>query len=863
MYKKIEEIEISCFRGIISSELKLNGKSLLIQGDNGTGKSSFVDAIEYFFTGEVDHLMGTRGLSITRHAPHVKCSKRNSRIGIKLINEEMVEREFGKSINKPKELENYFISMEEQKFILHRLEILEFILSQPAERFRAIGNLVGIGDLDDIELQMKHVKNYYANKRSSIKEDLEEIWEELSSNLDIKIKDEREILAALNKKLNSISYPSLSSIENIENYINKNFLKSPVYEEVGKINIKINQIINNKHKISDLSSIVKIINKLKDLSAKLSKREIQKTEILHKIIKHGYEYISIQNPRICPLCEQNINSNTLKRKLKKRLKVYDRFSKEFTTYKKNIDRLEDLILSKIDFIKSLMIEIEEFEDLKKFLIHFKNLNEMLISLKKIKIDHPKDFGLFIKEFNREKEKYIKVCDELFTKFKNSFYSPNKKKEKEEFFEIFNLISSISRLVKNLKKKQKELLKYKRYASIAKKIYSIFSKVKKNKIQEIYDNLGNDICNFYDFIHQDDPHENIKLIIDPRKRASTNLCIDSFGKKKVDPRALTSEGHLDTLGLCIFLAFIKHFNKNCSLVILDDVVTSVDANHRERIAEMIMNEFQDFQLIITTHDFIWFKQLRMSQIINNCQHNFINEKIINWSVDTGPKLIKFKPSWEKIQDRLDEGDKLGAGALSRSYLEWILKKLCEIFEVSVKYKRDSRYTVSQLYDPAVKKIKKILNKREDNPPFKCNILMRINKLKRRRFMINLLAHDNSEIDELSLKEVEDFCFSVHEFYKVFTCPNCSNILKYEKSLKKIQCINSNCSNPFVYNITNPFNLKINGNVIQDLLGINPSPLVGRILDYLQALVERGELENDQQILENYILEHKSKLMSLEE
>ena len=71
MPTKIKAINIRAFRGIPDLELELDGKSLLLGGENGAGKSSIVEAIEFFFTGKISHLEGIRGLSLQRHGPHV------------------------------------------------------------------------------------------------------------------------------------------------------------------------------------------------------------------------------------------------------------------------------------------------------------------------------------------------------------------------------------------------------------------------------------------------------------------------------------------------------------------------------------------------------------------------------------------------------------------------------------------------------------------------------------------------------------------------------------------------------------------------------------------------------------------------
>jgi len=72
MQLRINKIHIHAFRGIPDYELGLEGKNLLIKGDNGTGKSSFIDAFEFFFTGTLRALEGTQGLSLKRHAVNVK-----------------------------------------------------------------------------------------------------------------------------------------------------------------------------------------------------------------------------------------------------------------------------------------------------------------------------------------------------------------------------------------------------------------------------------------------------------------------------------------------------------------------------------------------------------------------------------------------------------------------------------------------------------------------------------------------------------------------------------------------------------------------------------------------------------------------
>jgi len=56
---KINTLTIKGIRGIKDLlNMELNNRSILIYGDNGSGKSSITDAIEWFFYDLVEHLSG-------------------------------------------------------------------------------------------------------------------------------------------------------------------------------------------------------------------------------------------------------------------------------------------------------------------------------------------------------------------------------------------------------------------------------------------------------------------------------------------------------------------------------------------------------------------------------------------------------------------------------------------------------------------------------------------------------------------------------------------------------------------------------------------------------------------------------------
>ena len=168
MSTQIKKLTIKAFRGIPYLELDLEGKSLLLRGDTGTGKSSIVDAIEFFFSGKISHLEGVQGLSLQRHGPHVSFCVDDVSIGITLDPGNItLTRTFAAGPAYPPQFAQYFEVAQTGSFILRRAQILEFIVSQPAQRFRAIGSIIGIEELDSYELELMRLRDSLEAKVTS------------------------------------------------------------------------------------------------------------------------------------------------------------------------------------------------------------------------------------------------------------------------------------------------------------------------------------------------------------------------------------------------------------------------------------------------------------------------------------------------------------------------------------------------------------------------------------------------------------------------------------------------------------------------------------------------------------------------
>ncbi len=240
---KIKKINIVAFRGIPDLELELEGKSLLLRGENGSGKSSIVEAIEFFFTGKVAHLEGVQGLSLRRHGPHVNFKPEDANIGITFNSGNIfLSRTFTSAPSPPSPLEDYFQITQKGTFILRRSQILEFIMSQPAERFRAIGSIIGIELLDNVELNMMRVRDELAGKVTSKRNEVDGLIKELSDIVGKDITTIDDVVSALNEILRSAGLPLIKSLEDVDKHAEEMLTSVKKIEILYKIKV-LNEIL--------------------------------------------------------------------------------------------------------------------------------------------------------------------------------------------------------------------------------------------------------------------------------------------------------------------------------------------------------------------------------------------------------------------------------------------------------------------------------------------------------------------------------------------------------------------------------------------------------------------------------------------
>ncbi len=788
----VKTISIKGFRGIPELDLELEGKSLVLKGENGTGKSSIVDSIEFFFTGGVSHLEGVKGLSLMRHAPHTNFSSRDVEIAISFDPGNVrLTRTFLKAPSVPNQFKDYFDECKTGTMILHRSQILEFINSQPAERFRAIGSIIGLEALDTVELEIMRARDDLAGKARSNLQAKERILTELSEILGGDIEKIKDVLPALNRILKKAKLPPIASMDETGVHAEKMLKRVRKRGNAEQIT-RLGEVIGNVKADFISKDFLGKLTTLDSMVRKLLQDGAKSKVTLVSLLQAGRHIIEQEQPDTCPICEQRIERETLLARLLERIKLANALSQTAAEIRqaavpildalKAVEYRMQSIASGIEHLKGLSTELETLHEAMAFVA---SLSEEISSAR----DLEKEFS--ISSVPAQRVRMDMLRSSIARKCKRILSRIDLTAEEKRALGLVRVIEQVHTKTIDLLQIESEWARTTRYHGLAERIYSAFSAVKKSKIQRIYRSIQGDVQSYYLMLHPNEPHKDVELDIAMGRRASTVLRMESFGRKGQDPRALASEGHLDSMGLCIFLAFVKSFNKDCPFVVLDDVVTTIDARHRESICKLLLEKFDSRQLIITTHDGVWYEQLLSAQRAYGVDGRFKNMIVSGWNLEAGPRISGYKPRWERIKGDLSSGDKAAAGNEGRRYLEWLLERVCDATEAPVPYNRSGRYEIRDLLGPAKVRLKSLIA----NAGFRDRVLDSFKHLELNIIMGNLLSHDNVLAEQVAMGEVEGFCEAVRSIHASVSCPHCEQLLGYYRDLRIMRCSNPRCSMPF--------------------------------------------------------------------
>lgn len=205
---------------------------------------------------------------------------------------------------------------------------------------------------------------------------------------------------------------------------------------------------------------------------------------------------------------------------------------------------------------------------------------------------------------------------------------------------------------------------------------------KRRSQTVIDDISEDIRAMWGILHPGEAIEDIRLYLPKLADKAIDISLKFYGVEQASPRLTLSEGFRNSLGLCIFLAMAKREAGSDRPLFLDDVVVSLDRNHRGMIAELLEKQFSARQVVILTHDREWYTELRQQLDANSWTFKALlpyetPDVGIRWS----HKTTTFGDARAQLKERPDS-----AGNDARKIMDVELALIAERLQIRLPYLR---------------------------------------------------------------------------------------------------------------------------------------------------------------------------------
>ena len=791
---RVLELEIQNVRGILNLSLKPAGKNFVIWGPNGSGKSAVVDAIDFLLTGRVSRLTGkgTGGITLSKHGPHIDHRPEEAVVraiiqlpGVKdpvelkrcMAKPNILECEMSlKSVIEP-----VMALARRGQHVLTRREILKYITAEANTRAQEIQELLNITDIEDVRKVFVKVRNDLDKDLQSSKRALEIAKGAVNATIQEKTFQKDAVLYAANQNRKILGGGTISTLHSkdlktglvppivasSDKAINVTLLERDI-QNLANVTVPQNQTLIAKND-EELRALITTVRSDPQLLQALSHLQLTKL---------GMELIDETGK--CPLCDTPWPPGKLREYLEQRLltaKVAEQYQERIKGFSSGISDSINATVASIQKVISAARIVGLEEDLSILQSWLANLQD-LSSILGAAIEKYPDPRY---DLNQVKNMLAPInIDQTLTGISSTVSIKYPKTTPEQ-----TAWDTLTRLEENLKALEEaentfKIVELSQGRAII--LLDSFQAARDKVLGELYEDIRDRFVNLYLKLHGID-EEKFKAKIGP-EGAGLNFEVDFYGRGTHPPHALHSEGHQDSMGICLYLALAERLTGGLiDLIILDDVVMSVDADHRRQVCHLLLTSFPRRQFLITTHDKTWANQLKSEGVVSS---GGIFE-FYNWNVDTGPQVSYEVDMWERIEEDIQRNDVPAAAGRLRRGLEQFYGMVCDALQARVIYKLTGQWDLGDLLPAAMREYRSLLKRGKESAQSwgekdRFDMLQELDSIvgsiyarsNAEQWAINASIHYNNWAN-LSAKDFRPVVEAFQDLCGLFVCSNCSGML----------------------------------------------------------------------------------------
>ncbi len=787
---------------------------MVIYGPNGSGKSSVVDAIDFLLTGNISRLtgVGTRGITLSDHGRHVDCEPEEARVRaiVRLSSlQASLDVEIERCIAEPDNLkcdssaiaylEPIITLAKRGQHVLTRREILKYITAKSGDRAQQIQELLNLTEIEDIRKALVGARTLLENELKTARTVLDKEQGQVNLTVRTTAFSTDDVLRFANNCRAILGGRPITILHSGD----LKFGIKPLSVTPSDRPVNVSLFDKDLEYLLSLTSqqqsvsIEQADKRLRDLTEPIrSNPELLLAFRRRELIEQGISLIDDSGK--CPLCETAWPPGELRTFLEQRLlqakAVVDVADEINELSKKLLEQIHTTIAGVRNVARAAEL-VDANNSVVLLQAWVDNLSQLVEKLTDaVELYPDPSFGsdqvcrmLAPYEIEQHLE-HIRA--EVKTKY------PETTPEQDAWDALTRLEENLKGLESAKSDVESAELAFRR-ANI---LHDSFLKARDEVYETLYNKIGGRFEQLYKYLHGDDEHD-FAATLKPEK-AGLKFEVSFYGRGKHPPHALHSEGHQDSMGLCLFLALSEELTQGLiDLVVLDDVVMSVDAGHRRQVCRMLANLFPNRQFIITTHDKTWSRQLNTEGVVTSRQVI----EFYNWDIQTGPQVNQEADMWARIKADLERNDVSSAAGRLRRGLEEYFGQVCDALHAPVPYKLSGRYELGDLMPSAYRQFCSWLDRakraaRSWDDRKALEILEQVHSIARQVYnrtqaeswTVNASIHYNSWHD-FSISDFEPVVEAFQDLCALFVCSECGSAVHLVQREYDPQNIRCNCGN----------------------------------------------------------------------
>ena len=669
MTERLQRLVMQAFRGV-PTEMTVDfgkGESTVIYGENGTGKSTIADALEWYFRGEIE-LLSHEG---RQHAVRYVGGDDDGATSVEVITSGTLG---GKVVFPDERTPDTFEALRRETFLLRGRTLADFINKTKTEKWKALVEILGLDAIESLREDLQRARNDLRKASKTADEEVRVYRRALSSGGDTV--SEETILTSLSQICERLGVEPPQSLEQVAD-------PSWITAAVGA-SANVSASSGRENLVAEIDALEppdfdkKVFEAWNTLVVSDRARLLPRASLVREA-KRLFDTQSIEAGR-CPLCGQKVDQKVLARRIESALV-------EVMEASRDLERVRDPILEQADGldsayelrdriyerILSLDLEVVPVPELPAKTIH-----DQVGALAPVDVD---GITSFLSELRR--------WDKTVGKVAKRISAPEPSERDNQLM----MLAALCQQIRAWQQAEKKNTRAKRALTIAETVFDAYQQKQKDDLGELLEQISGRVAKFYSALH---PGEDLDAVsIEPWTAKGIELAIDFYGSRQRPPHGVLSESHLNSLAIAVFLAMAASFNEKLGFLILDDVINSFDVEHRGRLAELLADGFSDWQLIVLTHDQQFFEHL------SRRAPSWRRIEFTSWSHASGPRTTKYETSGmlAAARERLQSGDVHGAATKGRRALEELLQEVCEALCAPLPFRRgqaNDRREIGELF-----------------------------------------------------------------------------------------------------------------------------------------------------------------------